>query len=127
MQELKQEITTKLDRETALEIFNREKMFYFSENAISKYRVIELFGIDIARWIDSNTKWQGYLKGGADYNGCGMSDDSPQFVEYFTLAGYLKIVTQHNYYITCEQENQSKAKPIMERIDKARRKRLGID
>lgn len=123
-QALEREITTKLNQEQALEIFDREKVFYFDKNGIPKYRVIELFGEQVARWIDKNTMWQGYLKGGIDYNGCGMSEDNPQFIEYFLLPGYLKIVTQHNYQITVEQENKSQAKPIIEQLNQARLKRI---
>ena len=126
MQELKQEITTTLDRQNALELFNREKIFFYSGDYIPKYRIVELFGEQVAQWVDDNTKYQGYFVGGVDYNVSGAGGKEP-FLEYYSLAGYLKIVSHHNYYIASEQENQSKAKPIMEQIDKARRKRLEID
>ena len=126
MQELKQEIIKTLDRENALEIFNQEKIFFHSGDYIPKYRIVELFGEQIAQWIDDNTKYQGYLVGGADYNVTGAGGKEP-YLTYYSLAGFLKIVSHHNYLITLDQENQSKAKPILDQIDKARCKKLGID
>lgn len=87
------EITYTMNRMQADHLFAAEAVFMYSADVIPEYRVIELFGNDMAAWLDSCCRHEGYMRGGRDYNCCG---DCPGMIHYFYREGFYKIVSKSN-------------------------------
>ena len=60
-----------LNKAAAIELFEKEAVLFGTSDAVPFYRAIELFGEEAAAFFDNNIKWEGYLKGGEDWNGMG--------------------------------------------------------
>lgn len=111
------EINHTLSRAQAEALFAAEAVFLYSADMIPEYRVIELFGDDIAKWLDSCCGYNGYMKGGQDYNYCG---DYDSLIRSFYMPGFLKIVSKANHAQTLQSHRNSEAGKLADRLSEER-------
>lgn len=107
------EINRTLNRAQAEELFAAEAVFMYSADMIPEYRVIELFGDDMAQWLDSCCHYDGYMKGGQDYNICG---DCGSLIRFFYMTGFLKIVSKANHAQALQAHRNSEAGKLADRL-----------
>ena len=110
-----------LNRAQAEELFAAEAVFMYSADMVPEYRVIDLFGDDIAKWLDSCCRYNGYMKGGQDYNHCG---DCGSLIRFFYLPGFLKIVSKANHAQALQSHRNSEAGKLADRLSEERAQKL---
>lgn len=81
------EINYAMNQMQAEKLFADEAVFMYSTDAVPEYRVIELFGDDMARWLDSCCVHGGYMKSGRDYN---YGGDYNSMIRFFIKRGSAK-------------------------------------
>lgn len=113
-----------LSKANAMEIFEREAVFFHGTDAIPEYRIIELFGAAAADYIVKNIHLNGYLIDGEDWNGCGACSREQPFIRYFYKTGYMKIVSEHNYTLTVRAHRGSEAGKMVDMLWKERDRKL---
>ena len=113
-----------LSKAEAVELFEKEAVLFGTSDAIPFYRAIELFGEAAAAFFDENIKWEGYLKGGEDWNGMGACSDERPVTNYLYKAGFLKLVTEHNYLYVIKAHKESEGGHIFDRYWGERVRRL---
>lgn len=117
-------IETTLSRTEAEELFQREAALFYGKDAIPEYRLVELFGQAAGAYMEQNARLGGCLVGGRDYNCCGNCSLDRPFFRYYYKAGFLQIVTEHNYLLSVKQHRTSEAGQIVDALWKARCDRL---
>ncbi|MBR3560944.1 MAG: hypothetical protein IKN81_05370 [Oscillospiraceae bacterium] len=115
------EITNTLNLEQANALFDTEAVFMCRTNVIPEYRVVELFGDDMAEWLDKCCRHDGYMKGGADYN---LVGDTHQTIRVFYRAGFYKIAGKANYKLTLQSHRNCDAGKLIDAISEERSQEL---
>lgn len=115
------EITYAMNQMQADQLFAAEAVFMYSCDAVPEYRVIELFGDDMARWLDSCCRYEGYMKGGRDYN---VSGDCSETIRFFYKAGFYKIVSKANHARILQSHRNSEAGKLADAVMEDRVKDL---
>lgn len=113
-----------LNKTAAIELFEREAILFGQSDAVPFYRAVELFGEEAAIFFDKNIKFGGYLEGGRDYNTWGACSDERPSTNYLYKAGFLKLVTEHNYLLVVKAHKESEGGHILDRYGEERRKRV---
>ncbi len=113
-----------LNKAEAVELFEKEAILFDTSDVIPFYRAIELFGEDAAAFFSENIKWEGYLKGGEDWNAWGACTEKRPITNYLYRAGYLKLVTEHNYQIVIKAHSESEGGRIFDRYWEERNHRI---
>ena len=85
-----------INKAEAMEIFEKEAILLGSEDVLPFYKAIDIFGEMAAAFIDDNMKYEGYLKGGVDYNALGACSESRPIMYYFYKAGFMLVAVQGN-------------------------------
>lgn len=107
------EINYAMNKMQADKLFADEAVFMYSDDVIPEYRVIELFGDDMARWLDSCCVYGGYMKAGRDYN-CG--GDCSEMIRFFYRAGFCKIVSKANHAQLLQLHRNSGAGKLADQV-----------
>mgnify|MGYP000000842266 FL=1 len=113
-----------LNQTEANELFENEAILLCGRNAIPYYRVVELFGETAAIFIESNQKYNGYLTGGLDYNSCGACTEKRPLLSYLLKPGFLKVVSEHNYFIALQKHKESNGGQLIDKYFKERYRRM---
>lgn len=113
-----------LNKAAAVELFEKEAILFGTSDVIPFYRAVELFGEETAAFFDRNIKFEGYLKGGEDYNSWGACTDERPITDYLYKAGFLKLVTEHNYLRVIKAHKESEGGKILDRYWEERVRRL---
>ena len=113
-----------LNKAAAVELFEKEAILLGTSDVVPFYRAVELFGEEAAIFFDKNIKWEGYLKGGEDYNAWGSCTDEKPMTSYLYRAGFLKLVTEHNYLRVIKAHKVSEGGHILDRYSEERDRRL---
>lgn len=113
-----------LNKTAAVELFEKEAILFGTSDAVPFYRAIELFGEEAAAFFSENIKWEGYLKGGEDWNAWGACTDKRPMTNYLYKAGFLKLVTEHNYMLVIKAHNESEGGHIFDRYWEERNRRI---
>lgn len=112
-------IKTTLNKAQADALFEEECIF-IGGDVIPEYRIVELFGADVAAWAEEHSKHEGYLQWGRDVNSCCSAFSGPHEIRYFTRTGFYKVVTRLNVLKHVEAHKQSPAGQIIDEVWKAR-------
>lgn len=115
------EINYAMNQMQAEKLFAAEAVFMYSADVVPEYRVIELFGDDMARWLDFCCRHEGYMKGGRDYN-CG--GDASDVIRYFYKAGFYKIVSKANHARLLQSHRDSEAGKLVDKVREEREQEL---
>lgn len=113
-----------LNKAEAVELFEKEAILFGTSDVIPFYRAIELFGEEAAAFFSKNIKWEGYLKGGEDWNAWGACTEKRPITNYLYKAGFLKLVTEHNYHIVIKAHSESEGGRIFDRYWEKRNRRI---
>lgn len=113
-----------LSKEAATELFEKECIFLYDRNAVPEYRVAELFGREVAQWIEKNIHCDGYLVGGRDWNAAGSCEPGDPCLTSFYMAGFMKVVSFHNHRLHVAAHTSSEAGKAIDAIWQERSKRL---
>ena len=113
-----------LSKAAAVELFEKEAILFGTSDAVPFYRAIELFGEEAARFFDENIRFEGYLEGGIDWNSWGACTDERPMRNYLYKAGFLKLVTEHNYLRVIKTHNESEGGHIFDRYWEERSRKL---
>lgn len=113
-----------LNKAAAVELFEKEAILFGTSDVVPFYRAIELFGEEAAAFFDENIKWEGYLKGGEDWNAWGACTDERPITNYLYKAGFLKLVTEHNYQLVIKAHSESEGGHIFDRYWEERSRRI---
>lgn len=113
-----------LNKAAAVELFEKEAILFGTSDVVPFYRAIELFGEEAAAFFDENIKWEGYLKGGEDWNAWGACTDKRPITNYLYKAGFLKLVTEHNYQLVIKAHSESEGGHIFDRYWEERSRRI---
>lgn len=113
-----------LNKAAAVELFESEAILLGQSDVVPFYRAIELFGEEAAMFFDRTIKFEGYLDGGADWNAWGACTDDRPMTNYLYKAGFLKLVTEHNYLRVIKAHKESEGGRIFDRYWEERCRRL---
>lgn len=113
-----------LNKAAAVELFEKEAILFGTSDVVPFYRAIELFGEEAAAFFDENIKWEGYLKGGEDWNAWGACTDERPMTNYLYKAGFLKLVTEHNYQLVIRAHSESEGGRIFDKYWEERSRRM---
>ncbi|MDE7131325.1 MAG: hypothetical protein K2O65_05955 [Lachnospiraceae bacterium] len=113
-----------LNKDAAVELFEREAILMGENNVVPFYRAVELFGEEAAIFFDRNMGYGNYLKFGGDYSGWGACSIERPFTSYLYKAGFLKLVTEHNYLRIIKAHKESEAGNILDRYEEERSRRI---
>lgn len=113
-----------LNKAEAVELFEKEAILFGTNDVVPFYRAIELFGEEAAVFFDENIKWEGYLKGGEDWNAWGACTDKKPITNYLYKAGFLKLVTEHNYQLVIKAHSESEGGRIFDKHWEERGRRI---
>lgn len=108
-----------LNRQQADTVFTENAVMMGERDVIYDYRVAEIFGADVCAWAESCMGLERFLSPGSDWSSwnCGKCN-------YFTRAGFYKLVSQHNYMICCAESANSNGEQIWRTLWQARSERL---
>lgn len=112
-----------LNKAAAVELFEKEAILFGTSDVVPFYRAVELFGEEAAIFIEENMG-DGYLKFGDDFSGWGACSDERPFTSYLYKAGFLKLVTEHNYLRVVKAHKESEAGKIIDRYEEERVRRI---
>jgi len=115
------EITNTLNLEQVNALFDAEAVFTYSANAIPEYRVVELFGDDMAELLDKCCRYEGDMKGGMDYSFVG---DTHQTIRVFYRAGFYKIASKANHKLMLQSHRVCDAGKLIDTITEERHQEL---
>lgn len=107
------EINYAMNQMQAEKLFAAEAVFMYSADVVPEYRVIELFGDDMARWLDSCCVHEGYMKGGRDYN---YGGDCGSMIRFFYKEGFYKIVSKANHAQVLQIHRNSEAGKLADQV-----------
>lgn len=113
-----------LNKAEATELFEKEAFLFGTNDVVPFYRAIELFGEGAAAFFDENIKWDGCLKGGEDWNAWGACTDKRPITNYLYKAGFLKLVTEHNYQLVIKAHRESEGGRIFDKYWEERDRRI---
>lgn len=113
-----------LNKTETNELFENEAILLCGQNAIPYYRVVELFGEMAAVFIESNQKYNGYLAGGLDYNSCGACTEERPMLSYLLKPGFLKVVSEHNYFIALQKHKESNGGQLIDKYFEERYRQM---
>lgn len=113
-----------LNKAAAVELFEKEAILLGTSDVVHFYRAIELFGEEAARFLDENAFIDGYVNCGVDWNGMGACSVERPFTSYLYKAGFLKIVTEHNYLRVIKAHKESEGGQIFDKYREERERRL---
>ncbi len=114
-----------LNKSAAVELFDKEAILLCDHDVMPLYRAVELFGEEAAIFFDNHDKGvNGYLQGGRDWNGVGACTEERPFIEYLYKAGFLKLVTEHNYLRVVQAHRESEGGHIIDRYAEERNRLL---
>ncbi len=113
-----------LNKAAAIELFESEAVLLGQSDVVPFYRAVELFGEEAAAFFDRNVSLEGYMEGGRDWNGMGACSMERPFTEYLYKAGFLKLVTEHNYLRVIKANKESEGGHILDRYSEERSRRL---
>lgn len=113
-----------INRATAEELFNAEAFYFNGNDAIPEYRIYELFGESAAEFFDRVRGIEGFFIGGKDWNGTGACTEERPFLTYFYKAGFMKIVSEHNYLLSLQAHSASDGGIIADKYKNLRNERL---
>lgn len=111
----------------AIEIFDKESICILGNDVLPFHRAIDIFGEMAAVFINENMKYEGYLKGGTDWNAMGACSESRPIIYYFQRAGFLKLVTEYNYQLSVKEYKNSEGGRIFDKYREERSKRLDAE
>lgn len=117
-------ISEVLNKTAAVELFEKEAILFGTSDVVPFYRAIELFGEEAAAFFDRTIKFDGYLKDGEDWNAWGACSDERPITNYLYRAGFLKLVTEHNYLRVIKAHKESEGGRIFDRYWEERERRL---
>lgn len=112
-------ITHPINREQAAALFAENAVMMENCDVIYDYRVAEIFGPEVCVWAESCMSFDGYMKCGPDWScwgGCHCN--------YFTKAGFQKIVSHHNYLMSSRESDKSEGGKIWRDLWQARSDRM---
>ena len=118
------QITKVLNIAEATELFEKEAILFDTSDVVPFYRAIELFGEAAAAFFDRTIKFEGYLDGGADWNAWGSCTDDRPMTNYLYKAGFMKLVTEHNYLCVIKAHAESEGGRIFDRYWEERSRRI---
>lgn len=95
-----------------------------TDKVLNKAEAVELFEKEAAVFFSENIKWEGYLKGGEDWNAWGACTEKRPMTNYLYKAGFLKLVTEHNYQIVIKAHSESEGGRIFDRYWEERNRRI---
>lgn len=113
-------IKEKLSKAEAEEIFQRESFYMFGSDVVPEYRCYELFGEAAAEYVDRVSSIDGYFTGGKDWNGAGACSIDRAFRKYFYKAGFMQLVSEHNYLIMVGAYKESEGGRIADKHQQIR-------
>lgn len=118
------QITNMLSREEAVELFEKEAILMGTSNTVPFFRAIELFGEEAAEFFSESIGYDGYLKIGDDWNLWGACTERKPATRYLYKAGFLKLVTEHNYFLTIKAHEESEGGHIFDRYWEERSRKI---
>lgn len=107
-----------LNKDAAVELFEREAILMGQSDVVPFYRAVELFGEEVASFLDGN------VKAGTDWNGMGACSEERPFTRYLYKDGFFKVVTEHNYLRIIKAHKESEAGNILDRYEEERSRRI---
>ncbi len=117
------QITKVLNKAEAEALFEKEAILSIDCDVVPFYRAAELFGEEAAEFIYRNMGYD-YFSLGRDYSGLGACTNERPFVEYFYKRGFLKLVTEHNYWIIVKAHRESEGGHIIDKYKEERSRRI---
>lgn len=115
------EINYTMNLAQANSLFDAEAVFMYSADVVPEYRVIELFGDEMAAWLDSCCLYEGYMKAGRDY---GAAGDVGEMIRYFYKSGFHKIVSKFNHRLLLHAHRASDAGKLADAVFEERVREL---
>ena len=115
------EINYTMNLAQANSLFDAEAVFMYSADVIPEYRVIELFGNDMAAWLDSCCRHDGYMKAGRDYN---YGGDVSETIRFFYKSGFYKVVSKSNHRLLLHAHRSCDAGKLADAIMEERIREL---
>lgn len=113
-----------LNKGQAEALFQKEAVMMGNSDAVPYFRMVELFGEPAARFMERSQRGDGYLAPGKDWNGAGACSAERPFMRYLYKPGFMKVVSEHNYLLTCEEHQNSEGGRLIDQIFHERSKRL---
>lgn len=104
-----------LNRQQADTIFTENAVMMGERDVIYDYRVAEIFGADVCTWAESCMGHERFLSPGSDWSSWNCCK-----CNYFTRAGFYKLVSQHNYMVCCAESANSDGGQIWRTLWQAR-------
>lgn len=115
------EITNTLNLMQTNALFDAEAAFLCGSNAIPEYRVVELFGDEIATILDRWCCHDGYMER-KDYNAIDFGESGE--IRVFYRSGFYKIVDAANKKIVKQAYQTSDARKVIDAIWEERSREL---
>ena len=104
-----------LNKAETIELFEKEAVLFGTNDAIPFYCVVDLFGEEAAAFFDRTINFGGFLEGGSDWNAWGACTDERPITFYLYSAGFLKMVTEHNYLHVIKAHKKSESGHILDK------------
>lgn len=117
------EITYTMNKMQADQLFAAEAVLVYSRDSVPEYRILELFGEDIAWWLDACCVDEGYMKSGHDYV---SALPGGRIIRYFFLSGFYKIVHHSNDAKIFQTHQNSEAGKFIDRVWEERGRRMEL-
>lgn len=113
-----------LSKKQADRLFDKEAVFFWSNDGIPEHRIVELFGEWAGEFIVENAYHDGHLIPGTDWNAGGSCSKEEPLIHYFCRSGFYKIVSKNNYRLTVQAHRASEGGKVMDEQWKLRRERI---
>lgn len=117
------QITKVMNKAEATELFEKNAVLLTNCDAVPFYRAAELFGEEAGKFFDRCINSE-YLTLGRDYSGLGACTSERPFVEYLYKPGFLKLITEHNYWIILKEHEKSEGGRIINKYKEERSRRI---
>lgn len=105
-------------------MFEANAILFGQTNGIPEYRIVELFGEWAGTFVEGNIHYKGYLIEGMDWNGWGDCGTERPMLHYLYRAGFLKVVSEHNYRLALAGHRASEGGKIVDALWQAREERI---
>lgn len=113
-----------LNKAEAIELFKKEAVLFGKNDVVPFYRAVDLFGEEAAAFFDRTIKYNGFLESGIDWNTWGACTDERPMTDYLYIAGFLKLVTEHNYLRVIKAHKESESGQILDRYREGSKRRI---
>lgn len=113
-----------LSRAQADALFDANSILFGLSNGVPEYRIVEIFGEWAGAFVEGNIMNGGHLISEADWNAWGSCTTERPTIHYLYRAGFLKVVSEHNYRLALAGHRASEGGRVVDALWQARRERI---